>query len=384
MEAPSRWYDVVVGSGTATSGALGERVRAAAPRAQRALVIADAGLPDTSIDGLAGALAAAGMAVVHDASQRLKPDEAMKVMGTVSRLTEMLTAAKLDRGDVVIAMGGGVVGDLAGFAAAMYRRGVAWVNVPTSLLAMVDASVGGKTGANVLVNGSLKKNMVGAFWQPSLVVADIALLRSLPARQMRSGLAECLKHGMLAADWGDAGLGEWTQRHLADIAAGNAAVLTELVARNVAVKARVIGSDEREEAADAAGGRALLNLGHTFGHAIETLPGLKTNLADACSPLLHGEAVAIGLVAASAAAEAMGLASPGLTARARATVDAAGLPTRVRGLPRDEELLRLMGDDKKVARGQLRLVLPKGEGRCVVVSGPEPEVVCRGWAEVRG
>jgi 3-dehydroquinate synthetase len=383
VEAPSRGYDVIVGHGVSSSPALAGRVRQAAPRARRAMLVVDAGVPETRANALTAALHAAGLESVHDGSLRLRPDETMKVMGTVEALVTHMTAARLDRGDVAIVLGGGVLGDLVGFAAATYRRGIAWINMPTTLLAMVDASVGGKTGANVRVGAGLKKNMVGAFWQPSLVVADAAVLESLEARHLRCGLAECVKHGLLSADFGDPGLGDWTSANLAALLQRDAAALVELVARNVAVKARVVGRDEREEAPDADGGRALLNLGHTFGHAIETLPHLSPDGDPRHAPLHHGEAVGLGLVAAAHAAESMRLAPTGMGERVRAMVAAAGLPTRVRGLPSDDELLALMGDDKKVSKGQLRLVLPKGDGRCVVVSGPAREVVVAGWKGVR-
>lgn len=383
VEAPSRGYDVIVGHGVSSNPALAGRVRQAAPRARRALLVVDAGVPETRASALTAALHAAGLEIVHDESLRLRPDETMKVMGTVEALVTRMAATRLDRGDVAIVLGGGVLGDLVGFAAATYRRGIAWINMPTTLLAMVDASVGGKTGANVRVGAGLKKNMAGAFWQPSLVVADAAALQSLEVRHLRCGLAECVKHGLLSADFADPGLGDWTRANLAALLRREAASLVELVARNIAVKARVVGGDEREEAPDAEGGRALLNLGHTFGHAIETLTHLSPDGDPRHAPLQHGEAVGLGLVAAAHAAEAMGVAPAGLGERVRTMVGSAGLPTRVCGLPNDDELLALMSDDKKVSQGQLRLVLPKGDGRCVVVSGPPREVVVAGWKAVR-
>lgn len=368
----SRRYPVVVGAGAMTR--IGERVRGLGHGWRRAAIISDAGTGD--VGPVEESLRAAGLDVVR--APAFIPSERSKTLETAGRMLEALTAARLDRGDVVVVVGGGVIGDVAGFAAATYRRGIAWVNCPSTLLSMVDASVGGKTGVNLAVGGaggSLKKNMVGAFWQPSLVVADVAVLQTLPARLLRCGLAECLKHGLLAADFGDAGLWAWTLGKLERFAAVDEDALAELVARNVAVKAAVVGQDEREEAPAEKGGRALLNLGHTYAHVLETLPG---------QDLQHGEAVGLGLIAAAAAAEAVGLASPGLVEEVRGAVGAAGLPITAEALPTDDELIGLMMDDKKVAGGKLRLVLPRGAGRCVVVEGPERGVVAAGWGAVRG
>jgi 3-dehydroquinate synthase len=323
------------------------------------------------------------VSVLCDVSTTFAPSESAKTLETVQRMLEVLTTAQLDRGDLVIVIGGGVLGDLGGFAAATYRRGVRWMNMPTTLLAMVDASVGGKTGANLFINGSLKKNMVGAFWQPSLVLADIDKLATLGDRHYRAGLAECIKHGMLSADFGDPTLGAWTLAHVADIGHRVPRLLIELIARNVAVKARVVGTDEREEAPNADGGRALLNLGHTFGHAIETLPNLSPDGDPGNAPLHHGEAVALGLVAASATAERLGIAPSGTLDQTRSTLIAAGLPTSVRGLPPTADLLALMMHDKKVAQGRLRVVLPSGAGRCRVIADPDPAAVEAGWATIR-
>lgn len=372
FEAASRSYRVVVG--ICVLGRMNEWVQGAVPQARRAAVFVDAGIEGRAAVGAAlASLAGAGLEVVHDGSMVVRPTEEGKSLSSVERMLERLAAARLDRGDVVVALGGGVLGDMAGLAAAVYRRGVAWVNCPTTLLSMVDAGVGGKTGVNLRCGESLKKNMVGAFWQPSLVAADVGVLGSLPDRELRCGLAECLKHGMLAADFGDASLGAWTRDNLARLLAREPAALLELVARNVGVKAAVVGTDEREEAAEV-GGRALLNLGHTFGHVIETLPGLDVR---------HGEAVALGLVAASATGHAMGLVDRAFADRVIEVNREAGLPTSVDGLPGDDALIALMQHDKKVAGGVLRLIVPCGEGRCRVVTGPRPEHVLAGWREVR-
>lgn len=372
VAAASRKYSAVVGAGVLAR--LGERSRSVGAGWKRAAILSDAGAGDVS--SVESALREAGLEVVRVPA--FIPSEQTKTLETVGRMLEALAAARLERGDVVVAIGGGVIGDLAGFAASAYRRGIAWVNCPTTLLSMVDASVGGKTGVNLAVGGSLKKNMAGAFWQPSLVVADVGALATLPEREFRCGLAECLKHGMLAAEFGDAGLGAWTDANMARVVAREKAALVELVARNIGVKARVVGEDEREEApigGAATGGRAVLNLGHTFAHVLETLPGQS---------LKHGEAVGLGLIAASAAAEAAGISPRGLADRTRAAVAGAGLPTHAAGLPQDAELVGLMMDDKKVSGGKLRVILPLGDGRCVVVEGPDRGVVEAGWGGVRG
>ena len=291
---------------------------------------------------------------------------------------------RLERGDVVVALGGGIVCDVAGFAAAIYRRGVRVVQCPTSLLAMVDAAVGGKTGVNLDVPGGddgksrLVKNLVGAFHQPSRVVCDVAALRTLPARELRCGLAECLKHGVIGRSQKDAGLLEWTAARLGAIAELDAKTLIELVRRNVAIKARVVMADEYELSTKADGGRMMLNLGHTFAHAIETLPGLSWRNPDqtlAVGPLKHGEAVALGLVCAALVSERLKFAGKGLADSVRGLVERAGMPTRIGGLPENAAVIRRMLDDKKVEGGKVRLILPTNGGGCRVASGVDAAVV---------
>ncbi len=258
--------------------------------------------------------------------------EAHKTMATVMQLWAAFLEAGLERGSTVIALGGGVVGDLAGFAAAAFLRGVKWVTLPTSLLAMVDASLGGKTGAD-LPQG---KNLVGAFHPPSLVLADPATLGTLPEDELRNGLAEVVKHGVL----GDPYLFELCGQGMQAVRSN----LDEIVRRAVAVKVRVIQEDPYER-----GRRASLNLGHTLGHALELASDYR---------LKHGEAVAIGMVHATRLAERMGLAEAGLAQTIQATLASLGLPVEAPpGLDR-ERILAAMGLDKKRARGKLRLVLP--------------------------
>jgi 3-dehydroquinate synthetase len=381
VELGQRGYDVVVGSGLLFQ--LGERARALFPNARRAFVVDDTGLPGSRLAVALSELEKAGFAVAHAS---VVASEAGKSLKTLEQVLISLAGSKHERGDVVVALGGGVVGDLAGFAAASYRRGVPVIQCPTTLLAMVDASVGGKTGVNLDLGTAeapdLKKNAVGAFHQPSLVLADTDSLGSLAPRHLRAGLAECIKHGLIGADAGDPGLLEWTGKNLEKVVGLDRGLVTELVTRNVAVKARIVAGDEREEASS--GGRALLNLGHTFGHAIETLPGLVHNRNPANVQLLHGEAVGLGLVAAAVCSAKLGLCPLELVDQVRDLLARAGLPTKVTGLPSDEVLLTLMGHDKKAVGGAMRLVLPVGGGRAKVVANPAREAVVAGLAAIRG
>ncbi len=273
------------------------------------------------------------------------PDgERFKTLATLERVFDALTAHRFNRDAVVIALGGGVVGDMAGFAAACYQRGVGYVQVPTTLLAQVDSSVGGKTGVNLPAG----KNLVGAFHQPLAVIADTDTLATLPPRELRAGLAEVIKYGCIC----DVGFLDWIETRLEALLACDAAALTEAIERSCAIKARVVGEDEREH-----GLRAILNFGHTFGHAIEAATGYET--------LLHGEAVALGMLCAADLSCRIGMLEPAAAARIGALLTRAGLPTvtpRI-GAARAAELLRL---DKKVLAGKVRLVLLDGLGRAVV------------------
>ncbi|MDX2117816.1 MAG: 3-dehydroquinate synthase family protein [Planctomycetota bacterium] len=365
VQLAERSYDVEVGAGVLSALGSLTRQRVGA-RASRAMLVHDAGLPAGLVDSAKATLGAAGFAV---SEATVEADERHKTLATIERLCLAMARAKIERGEPLIALGGGIIGDAAGFAASMYRRGVPVVQCPTTLLSMVDASVGGKTGVNLDLGDAKpsKKNLLGAFHQPALVLADVSTLRSLPGRQLRCGLAECIKHGLLAAEFGDAGLLSWIDANLDAMLAMDAAALGELVARNVAIKAKVVAGDEREEAEDG-GGRALLNLGHTFGHAIEPIKSLSPDADPTHAPLHHGEAVALGLVAACRCAGLMNLVDASLGERVGALLTRAGLPTRVRGLPPTDDIVEAMSHDKKVLGGVLRLVLPVGEGRCRVVT----------------
>lgn len=372
VSASSGNYEVVVGPRLLAE--LGPRAaRALGTLPRRALLVADRGVPQATIDLALTSLGSEGCSC---AVALVNADERDKSLAAAERLLLAASAHALDRSDLVVALGGGLTGDLAGFVASTYMRGVNVIQCPTTLLAMVDASVGGKTGVNLPSPHGLLKNMAGTIHQPRLVLADLAALDCLPERQFRSGLAECLKHGLLAADFGDPGLWTWTLAGLPRIR--EPAILAELIERNVRIKAAVVGNDERELHPSA--GRALLNLGHTFGHAIETLPGVTPEAPGGLVPppseptpllpaMLHGEAVAIGLHAAAVCAAAC---SPDtgpaalLVQDACAALHAAGLPARARGLPSDDVILDRMRHDKKMLGERLRIILPVPGGRSKV------------------
>jgi 3-dehydroquinate synthetase len=372
VELRDRSYEVRIGPG-ALSG-LGEQIDGVLgePPTRRLLVV-DLGVPEDRAEGVARQLESGGVRLTRAGVTPSEPD---KSIATYQHLLEQAALARLERTDQVIALGGGIVGDLAGFVAASYRRGLPVVQAPTTLLSMVDASVGGKTGVNLAVREDgqerLLKNFVGAFHQPRLVVADIDMLGSLDPRVFRAGLGECVKHALIA---GSEELLAWTEASADRIMAHDPGTLTELVTRSVGLKARVVAGDEREAAPD--GGRALLNLGHTFAHAIETLPGVSP-AGGAAPGLQHGEAVAIGLMGALRTAETLGLIGSDLGERVRGLLGRFGLPTRAEGLPGADQLLEAMVDDKKTVGGELRLILPDGVGSARVVRDPDAEAIRAG------
>ena len=277
----------------------------------------------------------------------LLPDgEAHKTLANMARILDVLIANHFARDCAVLALGGGVVGDLAGFAAASYQRGVTLVQLPTTLLAQVDSAVGGKTG----VNHPGGKNLIGAFHQPALVVSDTRALATLPVRELRAGLAEVIKYGLIC----DAPLFEWLEAHLDEVLAGDAAALAHVIRRSCEIKAEIVGRDEREQ-----GERALLNLGHTFGHALESATSYKE--------WLHGEAVGAGLVMAAAMSSACGLLAAADAERVRALIERAGLPTRSASVI-PQAALEHMRIDKKVLGGRLRLVLLRRIGEAFVTA----------------
>lgn len=275
------------------------------------------------------------------------PDgEAHKNQETLALIYDALLAHRCDRTTTVIALGGGVVGDMAGFAAATYQRGIPFIQIPTTLLSQVDSSVGGKTG----INHPRGKNMIGAFWQPQLVLADTDTLTTLPPRELSAGMAEVIKYGLIR----DLPFLEWIEANVGPLMACDAKALSEAIERSCANKADVVAGDERETAKD--GGRALLNLGHTFGHAIEAGLGY--------GQWLHGEAVAAGTVMAAELSRRLGWLSLTDVDRIRTLFAAAKLPVVGPALG-TEKYLDLMGHDKKVLAGKLRLVLLKGLGEAV-------------------
>ncbi len=285
------------------------------------------------------------------------PDgEATKQWDSLNRIHDTLLAERCDRTTTVVALGGGVIGDLAGFAAATYQRGVPFIQVPTTLLAQVDSSVGGKTG----INHPRGKNMIGAFWQPRLVLADTDTLKTLPDRELSAGLAEVIKYGLIR----DLPFLEWLEAHMDALLARDAAALSHAIERSCANKAEVVAGDELETAKE--GGRALLNLGHTFGHAIETGIGY--------GEWLHGEAVAAGTMMAAELSRRLGWLAGSDVARVRALLNRAQLPVRGPALGADR-YLELMAHDKKVLAGRLRLVLLKRLGGAVTWADTPPDEI---------
>jgi 3-dehydroquinate synthase len=299
----------------------------------------------------------------HAVSSVVLPDgEVFKTLDVLNRIFDALLERRFSRDCCLLALGGGVIGDITGFAAACYQRGVAHIQVPTTLLAQVDSSVGGKTA----VNHRLGKNMIGAFHQPSCVLIDTATLGSLAPREYRSGLAEVIKYGLIR----DPELFSWLESGLESLLAHSAEAMEFVIERSCRNKAEIVAEDERES-----GPRALLNLGHTFGHAIET--GLGYGV------WLHGEAVAAGICLAAAMSARLGWISDTDCQRVTSLVERAGLPT---GLPEgldDKRVLALMGVDKKVMAGRLRLVLLKGIGHALVSDDFDPDVLKAILAETR-
>jgi shikimate kinase / 3-dehydroquinate synthase len=292
------------------------------------------------------ALPGAAEIIVEDGEQA-------KAWKTLDRVFDALLAAKLGRDGLIVALGGGVVGDLAGFAAATYQRGIGFIQVPTTLLAQVDSSVGGKTA----INHPRGKNMIGAFHQPRAVIADVATLDTLPERELKAGLAEVIKHGVAL----DAPFVDWLEAHIEKLLARDRGALVYAVRRSCELKAAIVAQDERES-----GVRAHLNFGHTFGHAIEAATGF--------GPWLHGEAVAAGMVMASELSVRTGLLGAPDARRIRSLIERAGLPVHGPQLARDQ-WHELMAVDKKAAGGKVRFVLLEGMGRATVKSGVQSTLV---------
>jgi len=342
-----RSYDIVIGR--RLMGTLGGRIAALRPGA-KAIIVTDENVAQYYLRATESALGAAGMAT---SAVIVPPGESSKSFEVFEEVCEAIIAARIERGDLVVALGGGVVGDLAGFAASAVRRGLDYVQVPTTLLAQVDSSVGGKTA----INSAGGKNLIGAFHQPILVLADTTTLDTLPAREFRAGYAEVVKYGLL----GDKSFFVWLESSWRNIFEGGPAreFAIETCCR---AKAKIVARDERES-----GERALLNLGHTFGHAIEAACGFSERL-------LHGEAVAAGMALAFGFSARRGLMPEAEAERAIRHLAEVGLPTEPRhipgGLPPVDELMELIAQDKKVRRGMLTFILARGIGAAFV----EPNV----------
>jgi 3-dehydroquinate synthase len=355
----ARTYDIVIGRGQLAT--LGVRAAALKPGA-RAAIVTDDTVAGLHLRAAEAALAAAG---VTSSRVAVPAGEASKSFACFEEVCEALIAARIERGDMVIALGGGVVGDLAGFAAASVRRGLDYIQVPTTLLAQVDSSVGGKTA----IDSRHGKNLIGAFHQPILVVADTAVLDTLPPREFRAGYAEVVKYGLL----GDALFFRWLDANMKDVFAGGPA-REHAIAASCRLKAAIVARDERET-----GDRALLNLGHTFGHAFEAAAGFSGRL-------LHGEAVALGMALAAAFSARIGVLAPDVALRVRRHLAAVGLPVEPAdvegGVPDADRLMELMAQDKKVKRGRLTFILLRDIGAAYIAADVDAALV-RGFLAER-
>ena len=380
-------YEIVIEPGAID--ALGEKLSAIAPHARAAAII-DSNIEESHGRVALRALKRGGFEVtvgVVPASEKLKS------LGTVEELLNVLLDAKLERKSPVVAIGGGIIGDTTGYVAASYLRGVPFVQVPTTLLSMVDASVGGKVGVNVKQG----KNLVGAFHQPVLVCIDTDVLKTLPDRDLRCGMAECVKHGVIR----DPELFAWIEDNVDRVLNLESDALVELVTRNVKIKAAVVMEDEKEQ-----GVRAHLNFGHTFAHAIEASPVAVARAAQKPrrrfappprfeapkpppeshayeGPYAHGEAVSLGMVAATKLAVSTGRCDGAVLDRLVALLDRIGLPTSSDQLADTDLLMGIMQADKKVKDGQVRLVLPDRMGAVSIVNDTPAEAIAAAWDAIR-
>jgi 3-dehydroquinate synthase len=363
-----RSYDVLVELGARKSCGALLRELLGDSEGRRLLLVADEEVAETHAEDVAASMEQAGFGVALASVEAL---EVNKSLNALSALLEAAARERIDRSSAVVAVGGGVIGDLAGFVAATWLRGIPIMHVPTTLLAMVDASIGGKTGVNLpLPDGFLGKNLVGAIWQPIAVVSDPETLASLPRRERSCGLAECVKHAVIS-DWSFL---DDLRAMAGAILGGDPTASAELVVRSASIKARVVSEDEREDVTNTSGSvRAFLNLGHTFAHAIETAPELD---------LKHGEAVAVGLMAAAACAQALGEWGDEETDELRASLQACELPVGLSVSLEATTLIERMSWDKKVRRGTLSIVVPSGRGSVRMVEGPEESLLRTGWEAV--
>ncbi|NOE26184.1 3-dehydroquinate synthase [Ruegeria sp. HKCCD6157] len=353
VDLGDRSYDVEIGPDLLTRAGGWISPLLARPKVA---VLTDENVAGLHLEALRAGLNAAGIEMTALA---LPAGEATKSWPHFERAVEWLLAEKVERRDVVVALGGGVIGDLAGFAAAVLRRGVRFVQIPTSLLAQVDSSVGGKTG----INAPQGKNLIGAFHQPSLVLADTSVLGTMTQRDFLSGYGEVVKYGLL----GDTKFFDWLEVHGPSVSSGDMAARVHAVTRSVQMKADIVARDETEQ-----GDRAHLNLGHTFCHALEAATGYSDRL-------LHGEGVAIGCALAFELSSRLGLCSQEDPSRVRAHLRAMGMKTDLADIPGElpsaEALVDLMGQDKKVVDGQLRFILARGIGEAFVTSDVPKDAV---------
>ncbi|MEL4068985.1 3-dehydroquinate synthase [Ochrobactrum sp. GPK 3] len=348
-----RSYDILIGKGLVDRAGVevAKRLKGA-----RVAIVTDENVAKAHLERLTASFNQAG---IEATPVVVAPGEKSKSFAMLETVTNAILAARLERGDALVAFGGGVVGDLSGFVAGIVRRGMNFVQMPTSLLAQVDSSVGGKTG----INTAYGKNLVGVFYQPQLVLADTDVLDTLSPREFRAGYAEVAKYGLI--DRPD--FFAWLEKNWHEVFAGGAA-RTEAIAESCRSKAAVVARDERET-----GDRALLNLGHTFGHALETATGYDS------SRLVHGEGVAIGMALAHRFSVKMNLAGVEAVERVEAHLKAVGLPTALSdvpgGLPPAEKLMDYIAQDKKVARGALTFILTHGIGQSFIAKDVPPAAV---------
>ncbi len=353
VELADRSYPIVIGEGLISKAELLNKHI----QGRQVCLVTNSVVAPLYMDALKKTLAG------YQVDQVILPDgEQYKTLEVWATIFDALLSSRHNRTTTVIALGGGVVGDMAGYAAASYQRGVDFIQIPTTLLSMVDSSVGGKTG----VNHPMGKNMIGAFYQPKMVMADISLLKTLPARELSAGLAEIIKYGLIS----DYDFFVWLENNIDKLMQGDVEALTYAVKRSCENKASVVGKDERET-----GLRAILNLGHTFGHAIETAQGYGN--------WLHGEAVAAGMVMAADLSYRRGAISEAELQRIIAILVKANLPVKSPANMTDDVFLSLMGVDKKVMDGRLRLVLLEAMGKAEITSSIDPQQLHQTFAACR-
>ncbi len=359
VDLGARSYDIAIGAGLLAQA--GRRIKPFLKRPVTAIVT-DSNVAARHLGSLQQSLAEAGISATAIV---LPPGESTKSYRHLAETCDGLLAAGIERRDLIIALGGGVIGDLAGFAASVLRRGVDFIQIPTTLLAQVDSSVGGKTG----INSAHGKNLIGSFHQPRAVLIDIALLDTLPARELAAGYAEVAKYGLL----GDTDFFTWLEANAPSLFAGDAQSRIKAITRSCEMKARIVAEDETET-----GVRALLNLGHTFGHALEAATGYT-------SRLLHGEAVSIGMAQAFRFSERSGLCAKGTAARVEKHLRSVNLPTRLSDIPGElpgpAKLLEIMRQDKKAVSGKLTFILVRGIGEAFITRDVEEKDVLAFLAE---